>query len=83
MMKKSRTNYVKMWGEHVSLLHLVVAIVLNITVVLIILLATTNLSKDLSKDYKHYRLMIGLGGLVIALVVNSSLFKPKRKVVSQ
>lgn len=79
MMKKSRTNYVKMWDEHVSLLHLVVAIVLNITVVLIILLATTNLSKD----YKHYRLMIGLGGLVIALVVNSSLFKPKRKVVSQ
>lgn len=76
MMKKSRTNYVKMWGEHVSLLHLVVAIVLNITVVLIILLATANLSKD-------YRLMIGLGGLVIALVVNSSLFKPKRKVVSQ
>jgi hypothetical protein len=65
-----------MWGEHVSLLHLVVAIVLNITVVLIILLATANLSKD-------YRLMIGLGGLVIALVVNSSLFKPKRKVVSQ
>lgn len=76
MMKKSRTNYVKMWGEHVSLLHLVVAIVLNITVVLIILLATTNLRKD-------YRLMIGLGGLVVVLVVNSSLFKPKRKVVSQ
>lgn len=77
MMKKSRTNYVKMWDEHVSLLHLVVAIVLNITVVLIILLATTNLER------KEYRLMIGLGGLVIALVVNSSLFKPKRKVVSQ
>jgi hypothetical protein len=77
MMKKSRTNYVKMWDEHVSLLHLVVAIVLNITVVLIILLATTNLER------KDYRLMIGLGGLVIALVVNSSLFKPKRKVVSQ
>lgn len=77
MMKKSRTNYVKMWGEHVSLLHLVVAIVLNITVVLIILLATTNLER------KDYRLMIGLGGLVVVLVVNSSLFKPKRKVVSQ
>lgn len=77
MMKKSRTNYVKMWDEHVSLLHLVVAIVLNITVVLIILLATTNLER------KDYRLMIGLGGLVVVLVVNSSLFKPKRKVVSQ
>lgn len=76
MEKKNRTNYVKMWGEHVSLLHLVVAIVLNITLVLIILLATTNLSKDI-------RLMIGLGGLVVALIINSSLFKPKRNVVSK
>ncbi len=76
MKKKTNTNYVKMWGEHVSLLHLVVAIIVNISVVLIVLLATVNLTKD-------YRLMIGLGALVIALIVNSSIFKPKRKVVSK
>lgn len=76
MKKKTSTSYVKMWGEHVSLLHLVVAIVVNVSVVLIVLLATVNLSKD-------YRLMIGLGALVGALVVNSSIFKPKRKVVSK
>lgn len=76
MKKKTNTNYVKMWGEHVSLLHLVVAIIVNISVVLIVLLATVNLAKD-------YRLMIGLGALVIALIVNSSIFKPKRKVVSK
>jgi len=76
MESKEKNKYVKMWGEHVSLLHLVVAIVVNIAAVLIVLLATVNLTKD-------YRLLIGLGALVVALVVNSSIFRPKRNVVSK
>jgi len=76
METNDKNKLVKMWGEHVSLLHLVVAIVVNIVVVLIVLLASVKLSKD-------YRLMIGLGALVVALVVNSSIFRPKRNVVSK
>lgn len=76
MGSNQKKSYVKMWGEHVSLLHLVVAIVVNIAAVLIVLLATIGLTKD-------YRLLIGLGALVIALAVNSSIFRPKRNVVSK
>ncbi len=76
MQSKDKNKFVKMWGEHVSLLHLVVAIIVNIAAVLIVLLATVNVSKD-------YRLMIGLGALVIALGFNSTLFRPKRNVVNK
>ena len=76
METNDKNKFVKMWGEHVSLLHLVVAIVVNVAVVLIVLLATVELSKE-------YRLMIGLGALVVALVVNSSIFRPKRNVVNK
>lgn len=76
METKDKNKFVKMWGEHISLLHLVVALIVNISAVLIVLLATINLSKD-------YRLLIGLGALVIALIVNSSLFRPKRNVVTK
>jgi len=76
MEAKDKNKFVKMWGEHISLLHLVVALIVNISAVLIVLLATINLSKD-------YRLLIGLGALVIALIVNSSLFRPKRNVVTK
>jgi len=76
MEAKDKNKFVKMWGEHISLLHLVVALIVNISAVLIVLLATINLSKD-------YRLLIGLAALVIALIVNSSLFRPKRNVVTK
>ena len=76
MKKWKSKDFVKMWGEHVSLLHLVISILINIGLVLISIYATTTLARE-------YRLMIGLGAICLALIVNSILFKPKRNVVSK
>ena len=76
-MKKSKTkDFVKMWGEHVSLFHLVISILINIGLVLVSIYATTTLARE-------YRLMIGLGAICLALIANSILFKPNRIVVSK
>lgn len=74
MKKQNAKVFIKMWGEHVSLIHLLVSIFVNIGLALISIYATTSLARE-------YRLMIGLAAITLALVVNSLLFKPKRNVV--
>lgn len=73
MKAKNNQKFVKMWGEHVSLFHLIVSIVINVGLVLISIYLTTTLARE-------YRLMIGLGAITLALIINSILFKPKRNV---
>lgn len=68
-------KYTKVWGEHISLKELIVAVIISFVILIVALLIERQVFND-----KNMQLLFGLVAIIIAFFINVLIFKPKRKI---
>jgi len=90
--KKSKTNYNEENKEYVEVLgdtvygkHMIITIIVSVFLGLGGFLLGQQIFPNIAPEnmVNSYSLLLGIAGLVIALLINSILFKPKRKLIEE